>query len=139
MPVSVETKLVAVAGEFKDESLIRKVDTFNEDYRLKEKGAILNWFDITEREGYFSLNDKMGDVMKSPEGMMLFGSIMKQLMTVGGGEGMAAGFEMNEGIMQMMNGFTVIRLTSLLGTAGIKFTKEQLLEINAQLNQIKKP
>ncbi len=139
VPVSAETKLVAVAGDYKDESLIRKVDTFNEAYRLKEKGAVLNWFDITEREGYFSLNDKMGDVMKSPEGMQLFGSIMKQLMTVGNGAGMAAGFELNEGMMQMMNGFTVIRLTSLLATAGIEFTKEQLLGINAQLNRIKKP
>ena len=139
VPVSAETKLVALAGDCKDESFIRKVETFNEDYRLKEKGAILNWFDITEREGYFSLNDKMGDVMSSPEGMQFFGGIMKRLMTAGGGEGMAAGFEMNEGIIQMMNGFTVIRLTSLLGTAGIKFTKEQLLEMNAQLNQIKKP
>ena len=140
VPVSAETKIVAVAGEFKDESLIRKVEVFNEDYRLKEKGAILNWFDITEREGYFSLNDKMGDVMKAPEGMMLFMGIMKNLMTVGGGaDSMMAGFEFNEGMMQMLNGFTVIRLTSLLGTAGIKMTKEQLLEINAKLNQIKKP
>ena len=140
VPVSAETKLLAVAGECRDESLIRKVETFNESYRLKEKGAILNWFDITEREGYFSLNDKMGDVMKAPEGMMLFGSIMKNLMTVGGGaDSMMAGFEFSEGMMQMLNGFTVIRLTSLLGTAGIKMTKEQLLEINAQLNQIKKP
>ena len=60
-------------------------------------------------------------------------------MTVGDGAESMAGFEMNEGMMQMMNGFTVIRLTTLLGTAGIKFTKEQLLEMNAQLNQIKKP
>ena len=37
-----ETKLTAVAGECKDESVIRKVDTFNEAYRLVEKGAILN-------------------------------------------------------------------------------------------------
>ena len=140
VPVSAETKLVAVAGDFKDESLIRKVEVFNEDYRLKEKGAILNWFDITEREGYFSLNDKMGEVMKAPEGMMLFMGIMKNLMTVGeGAGGMMAGFEFNEGMMQMLNGFTVIRLTTLLGTAGIKMTKEQLLEINAKLNQIKKP
>ena len=140
VPVSAETKLVAVAGDCRDESLIRKVETFNEDYRLKEKGAILNWFDITEREGYFSLNDKMGEVMKAPEGMMLFMGIMKNLMTVGeGAGGMMAGFEFNEGMMQMLNGFTVIRLTTLLGTAGIKMTKEQLLEINAKLNQIKKP
>ncbi len=140
VPVSAETKLVAVAGECRDESLIRKVDAFNEAYRLKEKGAILNWFDITEKEGYYSLNDKMGEVMKAPEGAALFGQIMKNLMTVGGEKNDAMmGFEMNEGIMQMMNGFTVLRLTTLLATAGIKFTKEQLLEMNAQLNQIRKP
>ena len=35
-------------------SKIRKVEVFNEEYRLKEKGAVLNWFDITEVEGYYS-------------------------------------------------------------------------------------
>ena len=139
VPNGGETKLIAVAGDCRDESFIRKVEEFNEDYRLKEKGAVLNWFDITEREGYFSLNDKMGDVMKSPEGMMLFAGIMTKLMGSDKANSMAAGFELNEGMMQMMNGFTIIRLTTLLGTAGIKFTKEQLLEMNAQLNQIKRP
>lgn len=48
--------------------------------------------------------------------------------------------EMMTGSMaQMMGGFTVIRLMGLLGMTGIKPTKEQLLELNAQLNQIKKP
>ncbi|MGN0572846.1 MAG: DUF4982 domain-containing protein, partial [Acutalibacteraceae bacterium] len=140
VPVSPETKLHAVAGECTDDSFIRRTEKFNEDYRLKEKGAVLNWFDITEREGYFSLNDKMGDVMKSPEGMMLFAGLMKEIMASGGqGGGMMAGFEMSEGMMQMMGGFTIIRLTNLIGTAGIKLTKEQLLGLNAKLNQIKKP
>ena len=35
-------------------------------------------------------------------------------------------------------GFTVIRLTSLMGAANVSFTKEQPLALNAQLNQIKK-
>lgn len=48
-----ESELRAVAGSCTDESHIRKVDTFNEAYRLKEKGVVLNWFDITEPEGYF--------------------------------------------------------------------------------------
>lgn len=131
-----ETKLEAVAGDCRDESVIRKVDTFNEDYRLKEKGAILNWFDITAPEGYFSLNDKMSDIMATPAGAQLFGTMMAQMMPK---DGKAAGFEVNESMMQMMGGFTVIRLTSLLGTAGVKVTKEQLLALNAQLNQIPKP
>ncbi len=138
VPNNSETKLVAKAGKCTDESIIKKVDVFNEKYRLKEKGAVLNWFDITEIEGYYSLNDKLGDVMKSDEGRALFGSIMQNLQGDKAGADGFAGFEMSEGIMQMMNGFTVLRLTSLLGTAGIKFTKEQLLEMNTMLNKIKK-
>ena len=130
------SELEAVAGDCTDYSTIRKVDTFNEAYKLKEKGAILNWFDITEPEGYFSLNDTMGDIMANPQGAMLIGGLMQQMKKNAGG--MAAGFEVNEGVMQMMNGFTVIRLANLMGTAGITFTKEQLLALNAQLNQIKK-
>lgn len=132
-----ETVLTAQAGECRDESFIRKVDTFNEEYRLKEKGAILNWFDITAPEGYFSLNDKLSDILQSEAGRALFGGMMAQI-TGAMSEKKAAGFEMNEGMMKMMGGFTIIRLTSMMGMTGVKFTKEQLLALNAQLNQIKK-
>ena len=138
VPNSGETNLSAVAGDCRDESFIRKVDTFNEDYRLKEKGAILNWFDITAPEGYFSLNDKLGDILACPQGIGLFMSLMSQFKGAMSNEKMA-GFEMSEGMMKMMGGFTLIRLSNMLGTAGIKVTKEQLLALNAQLNQIKKP
>lgn len=138
VPNSGETNLSAVAGDCRDESFIRKVDTFNEDYRLKEKGAILNWFDITAPEGYFSLNDKLGDILACPQGLGLFMSLMSQFKGAMSNEKMA-GFEMSEGMMKMMGGFTLIRLSNMLVTAGIKVTKEQLLALNAQLNQIKKP
>ncbi len=136
VPNAGETVLTAKAGCCTDESFIRKVDTFNESYRLKEKGAILNWFDITEVEGYLSLNDKMSDVLRTPEGAALFKGMMAQAGIGAGTDVM--GFEMNEGMMKMMGGFTVIRLTSLLGMTGLKMTKEQLLGLNAQLNKIKK-
>jgi len=42
-------------------------------------------------------------------------------------------------MMDMMGGFTLLRLTGMIGMMGINFTKEQLLAMNAQLNQIKKP
>ena len=128
------SKLTAVAGDQKDEGKIRKVDTFNESYRLREKGAVLNWFDITEVEGHFSLNDKLGDILRTDEGKKLFEGMMENMRG-----GSAMGFEMTDAMMQMMNGFTVLRLTSLMGAMNVKFTKEQLLEMNAKLNQIKKP
>ena len=146
VPNAGETKLVAVAGDCRDESVIRKVDTFNEEYRLVEKGTILNWFDVTEKEGRLSLNSKMGEVLKTFRGKLIFLSLMKKVM--GGkkkGEkkkgGMKAmGFEINADMMSMMNGFTVLRLFTLMGgMADIKFTNEELLELNAKLNKIKAP
>ena len=137
-----ETKLLAVAGDCKDESEIRKVDTFNEDYRLKEEGAVLNWFDVNAPAGRLSLNDKMSDVLATFRGKMLFMKLMSKMMGGGkkGGKIKAAGFEVGPEMMAMMGGFTVLRLFTLMGgMADIKMTKEDLLAINAKLNKIKKP
>ena len=146
VPNAGETKLVAVAGDYKDESVIRKVDTFNESYRLKEKGAVLNWFDIDAPEGYLSLNDKMSDVISTVQGKLIFMGLVGKLM--GGKKGKdgeapkmeAMGFEINSDMMSMMGGFTVLRLFTLMGgMMDVKFTKEQLLDLNAKLNKIKRP
>jgi len=146
VPNNGETKLVAVAGACKDESVIRKVSQFNEAYRLVEKGAILNWFDIEAPEGYLSLNDKMGDVIATVQGKLLFMGMFAKMM--GGKKGKdgeapkmeAMGFEVNAEMMSMMNGFTVLRLFTLMGgMMDVKFTKEQLLDLNAKLNKIKRP
>ncbi len=133
-----ETELVAVAGEYKDSSFIRKVDEFNSDYRLREKGAVLNWFDIDAPEGYYSLNDKISDIIKSEEGVALFKGLAAQMMK-GMGNTEMGGEAFGGAMLQMMGGFTVLRLTSLMGAANVSFTKDQLLGLNAQLNKIKKP
>ena len=132
------TRVQAISGEYGDESLIRKVDKFNEDYRLKEKGAILNWFDVTEVDGYLSLNSKMSELLMVQEGQMLFGQIMGPIAEAAKQSAGEGGFEMNEGMMQMMGGFTVLRLIGMLGMTGLKMNKEQLLDLNAKLNKIKK-
>ena len=134
-----ESVLTAVAGECRDESRIRKVEVFNEDYRLKEKGAVLNWFDIAEKEGFFSLNDKISDILKSPEGQVLFTNLFQNMGGVMGSEDASMLNTENMGsMMQMMGGFTVLRLLKLLGAANVNLTKEQMLHINEQLNQIRK-
>lgn len=97
VPNKGESVLVAKAGACQDESHIRKVNKFIEEYRLKEKGA-------------------------------------------GGGKEESPFKAENMGpMMQMMGSFTVVRLLKLLGAAGVNLTKEQMLDINAKLNQIKKP
>ena len=138
-----ETKLLAVAGECKDESVIRKVETFNEEYRLKEQGAILNWFDIEEKEGYLSLNSKMSAVISTFRGKLIFMGLIKKVMGNKKGKGgkvKAAGFEVGPEMMAMMGGFTVLRLFTLMGgMMDMNFTKEELLALNKKLSKIKAP
>ena len=141
-----ETKLVAVAGECKDESVIRKVDTFNEGYRLKEKGAILNWFDIDAPEGRLSLNSKMSEIISTMRGKLLFMKLMGKMMGGNKKDGKkgkkveAMGFEIGPEMMAMMGGFTALRLFTLMGgMMDVKFTKEELLALNKKLNKIKAP
>ena len=142
-----ESKIVAKAGELTDEGVIRKVDEMNMDYVLKEKGAVLNWFDVEAPEGRYSLNDKISDIMKSFRGKLWFirmGLKLKKKMSESKkGEKKAGAFEVDlkadGGLMQMMGGFTVLRLTSMMGSMNVNFTKEELLKMNKQLNRIRKP
>ena len=133
VPNAGTTHLVAVSGDLKDESVIRKVSEFNEAYRLKEKGAVLNWFDITEVEGYLSLNSKISDVMASPEGRVLFMEMMKPMQG-----GMQQSGEDSAAMMSMLGGFTLLRLLNMAGGMfGLDMTKEGLLALNAKLNTMK--
>ena len=143
VPNTGETTLEAIAGDCKDHSFIRKVEVFNEEYRLKEKGAILNWFDVTAPEGFYSLNNKVSKIMESEEA----GKILTEFLTPLVSSMMGAdtvGEEKEEDkensslnkIVDMMGSFTVLRLTSLLGAGHVEVTKEQLLDLNEQLNKV---
>ena len=139
-----ESKLVAKAGEYSDESVIRNVEEMNQDYVLKEKGAILNWFDVEAPEGRFSLNDKMSDIMSSFWGKLWVAKLglrlMKKMGNKKGKGAKPAGFDVDmKDVMGMLGGFTVLRLTSMVGMMNVSFTKEDLLKMNKQLNRIKKP
>ena len=125
----------------------------NMDYVLVEKGAVLNWFDVTAPSGRFSLNDTIADIMKSKRGkfwLIKKGLMLKRMMDRNNkknkkGEKKSGGFEVSlkggapSGLMDMMGGFSVLRLTSMMGMMNLSFTKEELLKYNKQLNRIKKP
>ena len=138
-----KSTIVAKAGDLEDQSTINKVDKMNEAYLLKEKGAILNWFDVEAPEGRYSLNDKISDIMKSFRGKLWFAKMglkLKKSMSAKGKDSKPAGFDVKmEDMMAMMGGFTVLRLTSMVSMMNVNFTKEELLKMNKQLNRIKKP
>ncbi len=144
-----ETTLVAKAGELEDTSIIRKVDTPNEAYIMKEEGEVINWFDITMPDGYFSINDTIGEILSTFGGKIAFVKIIFKIKSAfsGGGDKKSggagfdvAGFKVSPAMLKnvygLASGFTVRRVFSMLGG---KFTKEQILGVNTILNKVKKP
>ncbi len=142
-----ETLLEAKAGGLSDTATIKKVDTPNEDYIMKEENQVINWFEITAPVGYLSINDTVGDIMATFRGkivMLNFLKLIKTVMSQGREDGKAEvmGFSfgkislsMIKSLYGMVKAFTIKRAFMMLGN---KFTKEQILGINAQLNKIKK-
>ncbi|MBE6715719.1 MAG: glycoside hydrolase family 2 protein [Ruminococcaceae bacterium] len=144
-----ETVLQAKAGDITDEAKIVKVDTPNEDYILKEEGAVINWFEIDTPAGYLSINDPIGDIWKTMKGkIVLLGvakGLLKKMKSKDGGNKEVAGFDasgmkispkmINKNTIGMVKGFSIKRVCMM---AKSLFTKEELLSLNAKLNKIKK-
>lgn len=127
------SRLVVKAGDCQDDGAIRKVDKMNEKYILKDKHAVLNWFDITSPEGYYSLEDRLSDIMKSEEGAKIISSLFEAV-----NRGSKVEMATNGNLMEMMGSFTLLRLTGMLGMMGVELSKEDLLTLNKKLNQIEK-
>ena len=139
--------LEAKAGELSDTATINKVDTPNEAYIMKEENQVINWFEINTPVGYYSIKDTIGDIMSTVKGkiamvklLMLFKNVMSQGSKDGKPEVMGFSFgKINKSMIQslygMVKGFTIKRTFSMTGN---KFSKEQILEVNAMLNKIKK-
>lgn len=120
-----ETKILVKTGELTDEGMIRKVSEPNPDYILKEKGAVLNWWDITEIPGYASLNTKLAKI-NAAVGL----EKVQQLLSM-------VTYSMPVQYISMLDSMTVLRMITLVnGTSNVPMTKEQLMDLNAELNKI---
>ena len=143
-----ESVITAKAGELTDESHIRKVDKFNEAYRMKEEGAVINWFEINTPPGYCSVNDTIGDIMSTLGGKIAMLRVAKIMLGALKGDkhkesapkkkkkgANVAGMTVNSSMLKLAYGFTVKRAVSMMGG---RFTKEEILRMNAILNKVKK-
>ena len=130
--------LTATSGSYMDECVIRKADTFNEKYRLKEKGAILNWFDVTEPEGRLSLNSKISDIIATERGNEIFNDIMRASLAASKeNSSVTAAALKSESMSQMLGSFSLLRMLNLAGgMLGIELDKNQLLKLNENLNEV---
>ncbi len=145
-----KTTLTAKAGECGDASQIEKVDVFPEEYRLKEEGAVVNWFELAAPEGYLSVNDTIGAVMSTFKGKLFLLKFIKVIISaMSGGKNeddkskkskkdsgaTVAGFKINKSLIEMAKGFTVKRALTMIGA---NLAKEQIISLNESLNKIKK-
>ncbi|MCH5191555.1 MAG: DUF4982 domain-containing protein [Oscillospiraceae bacterium] len=138
-----KTLLTARAGDCADTAELQKTDTFDESYRMKEMQEVINWFEIDTPAGYYSVNDTIGSVISTFKGKLFMIKLAKVLLLgLLDGKGKKksdgisiAGFKPNRNMLELAKGFTVKRVFVMLGG---RFSKKQILEINAALNNIKK-
>lgn len=153
------TALTAKAGDCIDTAEIRKVAEFDNSYRMKEEGGVINWFEITAPVGYFSINDTIGSVLATARGKLFMLKFLKVLLaglkgsapkpkkpqekqakaqkTKTKSKGLTVmGFTVNKTLFEMAKGFSIKRVFVMLGGS---FKKEDILALNAALNKIKKP
>lgn len=73
-----ENILLAKAGELQDCVTIYGVEREDPSYVLPVQGEVENWFGslADAKEGYFSLEDRVGDLVSSPEGLQILWQCM---------------------------------------------------------------
>ena len=133
------TKLVAVSGDLKDKSKVIKVDKPYTEYSLDAKtGAVTNWFDkdgnsvdTAINRDYFSIKDKIKDIMANEEGARVMNVFIEKLMSTMSDGGM----ELPKGAMKMMGGFSIERIAKMVSD---KVPAEAVIQINEELQKIKK-
>lgn len=124
------TTLKAVAGDLEDTAVINKVAEPNKTYVMQEKGAVLNWWDITEVEGKFSLNSKLSEFGKVEGAAAKLEEIIAKVTKK---EGSSMSY-----LVKAIGNFTVIRALGLMSMVLGNLSKEELLTINAELNKLDK-
>lgn len=125
-----------------DEIELKRVSKPHAEYRLEGDTDAGNWFqdsygnaqEVSVVEGYFSINDKLGDVMANQEGAALIQKLMDTVIDSMAGES-SGGIKISKGMMKMLSSMT---FESIGKMAGGRLPKGAMYELNKELNKIKK-
>ncbi len=133
-----EIKAVGTEPEICDEMVIQKVDEKDPDY-IVEGGSVHNWFtDGIEKEGFLSIMDTFGDVLKSKEAAAILMPVLEGMGSLLGPRDEDSGktpeelAEEKQKMAQMMMKFPVE--TALRMSGAMK--PEEIVELNKMLNKI---
>ncbi len=142
------TKIKAVSGTCVDECELKYVKKPYAGYSLKGDGGakeVENWFnkdgkfDFKFPEGYFSIKDKLGEIMKTQEGEALVNQLIDRvisMMTASQDGEKKSEVKISKSMIKLVSGMTIERIA---GMAGDKVTPDLLFEVNEMLNKIEKP
>ena len=135
VPLSGRHHIEARSGEHRDETEICFCDEPDPSYIFGTAGKVVNWFDKEEiKEGYFSIKDSFGALLKNPKTAAIVGRIMAKASASRGD--VAKETNANQALQKMMAGLS---LESLLKKAGANvISPEQIKAINDALQQIPK-
>ncbi|MGN6218845.1 MAG: glycoside hydrolase family 2 protein [Microbacterium sp.] len=134
VPLTGEHEITARAGEATDTIEVRKVDEVPAA-SIMPATTIANWFDeapLPAPEGFFSINDTLGDIKQSEEGARLIGAVLEALATSRGEVG--RGVEIPPAMQAIVDRMSLQKLITQAGSVPV----EQVAALNAQLNLIAK-
>ena len=133
-----ENTLTASAGDVSDTITLFRVEEPNPEYELKNSNVgtgAANWFEGGEaeqmelREGYLSVQDKLGDIMKTEAGGKLVEGAIDYI-------GREMNMTIGKGMLAMVKNFTLEKIISM---AGSRLPQGALPMVNALLQQIPAP
>ncbi len=133
--VAIQTEHVieAVAGEYRDEIRIVRVEKADPSYQLLDN-EIVNWFDKEEiDESCYSIRDTFGALLANPVSAAIVNRIMEAAKASRGDVAQAS--SRNENLQKML---ARMPLETLLKQAGPAIKPEMIKSLNSALQKIKK-
>lgn len=125
----------AAESDLYDKITIQKVTDPDASYQMAKREEVVNWFD---KEGLdstcFSIQDTMGEIMAIPAGAAIIGRVMEKARASRGDVAQSAS---DNPVLQKM--LAKMTIQSILKQAGDAISGDEIRNLNAALQKIKKP
>lgn len=134
VPLSGEHSIEARAAGCSDTIFIRRVCEPNPNYALTD-AIVTNWFEASNdsKGEFYSIEDRLGDIRKSPEGAALVEALLEKMRK---GMGADAREQSSNGAMEQM--INSISLKRLLSQSVASVQQDTLLQLDEALRKIRR-